>query len=138
MFCPRTEDISAWLDGELPNEEARFLEEHISFCDVCQAERESLQTLSGLFESMKSSRPSDPVPMPRRPHQRMRILAAAALVPIGVGALLGLAVELTDDELRFEAYLDRSVDRDVYEVSSLIEGDISRDKVVGLLISSAH
>ena len=39
---------------------------------------------------------------------------------------------------RIEGYLDRALDRDVLEVTSMVEEDLSRDQVVGMLISSTH
>ena len=60
----------------------------------------------------------------------------AALEVVGVGTVIALAADLSRDELGFERYLDRALDQDVYEVTSLVEDDLSRDKVVGLLISS--
>ena len=141
MSCSHVKEVSAWLDDELSPEAARWLELHLQTCVHCQEERASLERLSGLFESLRvsgSQRPFrlDAYPRPR-PRAR-RIWGMVALLTLGVAALLGLAVDLQNDELQFEAYLDRSIDRDVYEVSSLVEDDLSRDMVVGLLISSTH
>jgi hypothetical protein len=66
------------------------------------------------------------------------VLSVAALVLVGIGALIALARDLSRDELRFEAYLEQSLDQDVFEMTSLAEDDFSRDRVVGLLISSTY
>ena len=61
--------------------------------------------------------------------------------PAGIGDRTRAAeggAEALEQELRFESYLDRSLDEDVLEMTSLFEGEISRDQVVGLLISSFH
>ena len=148
LSCPHTEKVSAWLDGELLPEEASPLEEHIRACSVCQEERASLERLSELFTVLREVSPTV------RPFVRVtgtyadalvatvysfkRVLSIAALVLVGIGALIALAPDLSRDELRFEAYLEQSLDQDVFEMTSLAEDDFSRDRVVGLLISSTY
>lgn len=147
--CPHTEQVSAWLDDELPPEEACLLEEHIRTCPVCQEERAALERLSELFTSLRGMSPAvrpfdglttgtyadswvDPF------YSFKRVLSIAALVLVGIGALISLAPDLSRDELRFEAYLEQSLDQDVFEVTSMAEDDFSRDRIVGLLISSTY
>ncbi len=147
--CPHTEKVSAWLDGELLPEEASPLEEHIRVCLVCQEERASLERLSELFTVLRevsfSARPFDnwatgtyADALVATVYSFRRVLSIAALVLVGAGALIALAPDLSRDELRFEAYLEQSLDHDVFEMTSLVEDDFSRDRVVGLLISSTY
>ena len=149
LSCPHTKQVSARLDGELSPEETRLLEEHISTCPVCQEERASLERLSELFTTLREVTPAvrpfaggvtgpyaDTLAAPC--YRFRRVLSIAALVLIGIGALISLAPELSRDELHFESYLERSLDQDVFEMTSLVEDDLSRDRVVGLLISSTY
>jgi hypothetical protein len=143
-ICEHTEHVSAWIDGELPSVEARRLQDHFLVCQVCREERDALEDLSGMFSVLR-----DRVPRYEREHAGIftntlssgvfrRVMSAAALVVIGLGALSSLAPDLTEQELRFERYLERSLDEDVLEMTSIVEGNISRDQVVGMLISSSH
>ena len=147
--CPHTEKVSAWLDGALLPEEASPLEEHVRACSVCQEERASLERLSELFTVLKevspAVRPFDgwatgtyADALVATVYSFRRVLSIAALVLVGIGALIALAPDLSRDELRFEAYLEQSLDQDVFEMTSLAEDDFSRDRVVGLLISSTY
>ncbi len=145
--CPYTELVSVWLDGELGSEDARALVEHLPTCPICRKERASLEQLSEMFDVFRESAATIPTPLasgPRQAYPRAdsislfrRALAVAALVVIGFGALFSLAQSLSRDELQFERYLERSLDQDVLEVA-VAEDDLSRDKVVSLLISSSY
>lgn len=137
MPCPHIQDVSALIDDELSPEEAAQVRSHLEVCSECRSELASLRQLSGLFAQFREAE-EETTFVDRRETGWSRFLAAAAVVMIAVGGIVGLATELREDELRFETYLERSVDADVYEVSSLREDDLSRDRIVGLLISSAH
>lgn len=132
--CPDPSDLSAWIDGELPELQARRLDAHLDTCQACREELAGLQALSATFDALRrpASDPQVATPLFRR------VLAVAALLLIGLGTLVTMATDLSREELRFEAYLDRSLDRDVLDVSSLREDELSRDVVVGMLISSSH
>lgn len=41
--------LSAYLDGELPDEQLRQVEKHLAWCDECQAELEQTRNLSALL-----------------------------------------------------------------------------------------
>ena len=101
LSCPHTEKVSAWLDGELLPEEASPLEEHIRACSVCQEERASLERLSELFTVLRevspAVRPSDgwatgtyADALVATVYSFKRVLSIAALVLVGIGALIAL------------------------------------------------
>lgn len=91
------EDLSAYLDGQLPEQRRRRLEEHLAGCPACERELDGLRSV---IEAVKSL-PQAPVPRsfaiepaaaPRiapapRPSLAFGALSAAALVVFGV--LLG-------------------------------------------------
>jgi len=134
--CPNTKDLSSWLDGELPPGRADFMHHHVSLCSVCRDEADSLRALSEMFSTLRAD--SSIEGAENTPNSPRRILMAAALLFLGLSALLGLPVEVAEDELAFESYLEQSIDEDVLEVTSLPETSLSRDRVVGLLISSTY
>ena len=141
--CQHTEQVSAWLDGELSPEEAETLELHLAVCPICQEEQETIEQMSEMFTVFREGLgPRDSVwteeteGLTRVGFQKM--FSLAALVLIGLGAIFSLTSNLQDEELRFERYLERSLDQDVLEMTALGDGDISRDRVVGMLISSSH
>jgi predicted anti-sigma-YlaC factor YlaD len=47
-----TEWLSAYLDGELRGSRLHYVEAHLAECDACQAELESLESLSGLLQEV--------------------------------------------------------------------------------------
>jgi len=57
-----TEWLSAYLDGELKGNRLQQVEEHLAECTVCQTEMDSLQSLSGLLQSI----PTPEFPSPER------------------------------------------------------------------------
>jgi hypothetical protein len=57
--CPESERIQPWLDGELSDEAARALAQHVAGCRRCTAERASFESL---FASLRSARVRDPGP----------------------------------------------------------------------------
>ena len=50
-----TEWLNAYLDGELKGMRLRQLEEHLAECEVCQAELESLNSLSALLQEVPTA-----------------------------------------------------------------------------------
>ena len=57
-----TEWLNAYLDGELKGNRLQQVEEHLTTCEVCQAELDSLQSLSGLLQTI----PAPEFPSPER------------------------------------------------------------------------
>ena len=57
-----TEWLNAYLDGELKGNRLQQVEEHLVVCEVCQAELDSLQSLSGLLQAV----PAPEFPSPER------------------------------------------------------------------------
>ena len=47
-----TEWLNAYLDGELQGNRLQHVAEHLAECEVCQAELDSLQSLSGLLQTV--------------------------------------------------------------------------------------
>ena len=141
--CQHTEQVSAWLDGELSQEEAGTLELHLAMCSICQEEQETVEQLCEMFSVFREPLgPKDAVwtqqaeELTKVGFQKM--LSLAALVVIGLAAIVILTSNLQDEELRFERYLERSLDQDVFEMTVLGDDDISCDRVVGMLISSSY
>lgn len=60
MFCPEEElRMMALLDGELPAEEARSVEEHLRTCSRCTDELRSFEEVIGLTKKARLAEPSD-------------------------------------------------------------------------------
>jgi putative zinc finger protein len=57
-----TEWLNAYLDGELKGNRLQQVEEHLTACEICQAELDSLQSLSGLLQTV----PAPDFPSPER------------------------------------------------------------------------
>ena len=108
--CPRTEDISAWMDGELGGHASDALRMHVAQCSACQpvllrftAMREDLQTLREIRSDIDIAAlvlpqlPKAPEPR-RRPGWRWPGLsqlgprAVGGAAALGLGAWLGLTL----------------------------------------------
>ncbi|HSG42899.1 MAG TPA: zf-HC2 domain-containing protein [Anaerolineales bacterium] len=50
-----TEQLNAYMDGELKGKQFHQVEEHLAECEVCQAELESLQGLSALLQEVPAA-----------------------------------------------------------------------------------
>ena len=50
-----TEQLNAYMDGELKGKQFHQVEEHLAECEVCQAELESLQGLSALLQEVPTA-----------------------------------------------------------------------------------
>ena len=57
-----TEWLNAYLDGELKGNRLQHVQEHLTACEVCQDELDSLQSLSGLLQTV----PAPEFPSPER------------------------------------------------------------------------
>ena len=57
-----TEWLNAYLDGELKGNRLQQVEEHLAECTTCQTEMDSLQSLSGLLQTV----PAPEFPSPER------------------------------------------------------------------------
>lgn len=105
MECERMETrIGAWLDGELPPDQAREVAAHLARCPACEAELEGLRQLGGairrelprlsapaalraavLADAGAASASAPPPIVPRRARLAPRWLALAASVLLLVG-----------------------------------------------------
>lgn len=65
--CEYSERLSAYLDGELPDERRSELEQHLAGCRQCAAELETLRQMSGMLRAWDGPQLS-PMAM-RRLHQ---------------------------------------------------------------------
>jgi predicted anti-sigma-YlaC factor YlaD len=90
-----TEWLSAYLDGELPGSRVYQVEAHLAECDVCQAELESWERLSGLLQEVPAPEFTPPERFAaqvslRLPHQktatsRKKILEVGWwMIPVGL------------------------------------------------------
>ena len=60
MSCDRYSPmISAYLDGELPEEDRRRLEKHLAACPACARELADLKGLTGDLDMMRFKEPTD-------------------------------------------------------------------------------
>ncbi|MFA6010885.1 MAG: zf-HC2 domain-containing protein [Desulfobacteraceae bacterium] len=50
--CPHCDLLDPFMDGELPEDRIRFIEHHLSICQICTDELHSLQTLKGLLHEL--------------------------------------------------------------------------------------
>jgi anti-sigma factor RsiW len=105
--CPE-ERLSAYLDGELPEAEARAIEAHLASCERCAADLEALRQLEELTRGLAAP-PVDEAEwsarwegVAARVHRRapaarasrLRRVVRLALVPAAAAALIALAVGL--------------------------------------------
>jgi anti-sigma factor RsiW len=103
MSCAFEDDLTAYLDGELPPARRAEVEAHLGTCEECQRTqallRRTLTSLAALPEFKPSAETRravlakvDALPLPLR--ERLKaLLRPAVLVPsMGLAAALGLAV----------------------------------------------
>jgi anti-sigma factor RsiW len=93
-MCDFSRQLMAWLDGELPANEAGDVERHVQLCPQCRARVESYRQVSGAFEEY-CDRYCDVVTAsaPRRQSSRrvLTIWEAAGLTAAAVAVLFLLA-----------------------------------------------
>jgi predicted anti-sigma-YlaC factor YlaD len=58
MKHPKLQKLSAFLDGELPEEECRGISEHLSLCEDCRREAERLTDVLSVLEETQELEPS--------------------------------------------------------------------------------
>ncbi len=87
--------LSSYLDGEVTEKEARRLEEHLSTCEECQWELESLRATVSLLRKVPSPAPSrffalreEPSPPLRNPGYVLAMRAATSVAALLLVALL--------------------------------------------------
>ncbi len=92
--CLREGELRAWIDGELPAEQAPVAERHVAECAACAAAYKQIADravrVSGWMESLSAEIPG-PAAMPGRPAMR----ASAWVALVALAAALVLAVVLT-------------------------------------------
>ncbi len=107
--CPRVEDLSALIDGELTHGAARELKLHAATCAVCGATLRQFSQLHGQLQSLRERKPDGDIAslvtprLPRGVAPRPRPRSASAAQPslwtlgpraLGGAAALGLGVYL--------------------------------------------
>ncbi len=126
MACIDGKKLSAYLDGELPEEERPAIEEHLALCAACRREAAHLAFVSEALDSLEELEPS-PYFAARLRHlvsgrergRRVRRVvvaaaAAAAAVSLVLGGFLGRALYVgpngapSDGNGELTAYLDVS------------------------------
>lgn len=96
MSCRHEEDLTAWVDGELPPLQARALETHVAGCDSCTATVALLRKTVALLPTLPALEPSAAL---RRkvlaqldePESRLRAWLSSLLAPKVLAPALGVA-----------------------------------------------
>lgn len=99
MKCNEVQEhLSAWLDGEVPEELKPRLAEHLAFCPACQAELAALARLDAALAGLEAPEPRQDLAagvlrrLPRPTPSWVRSLALAACLLLGIflgGSLTG-------------------------------------------------
>ena len=98
MKCTEVQEhLSAWLDGEVPEELRPQMSEHLAVCPVCQAELAALERLDAALAELEAPVPRDLAAgvlrrLPRPTPSWVRSLALAACLVLGIfigGSLTG-------------------------------------------------
>ncbi|MFW6127084.1 MAG: anti-sigma factor family protein [Thermodesulfobacteriota bacterium] len=99
MKCTEVQEhLSAWLDGEIPDELEPRLAEHLAACPVCQAELAALNRLDAALAGLEAPGPPRGLAagvlrrLPWRTPAWVRSLALAACLLLGIflgGSLTG-------------------------------------------------
>ncbi len=97
MKCTEVQEhLSAWLDGEVPEELRPRLAEHLATCPACQAELATLERLDAVLAGLEAPGPRPDLaagvlrrlPRPTSPWVRSLALAACLLLGIFIGGSL--------------------------------------------------
>ncbi len=151
----RSEALSAYLDGVLAPGETEALEDHLKVCDRCREELEAFRQVRGLFQEWEPAVPRAffVERLNRQLHveagSRLEILLTswrgwaaerlvpAAMVAISVGAVLFLVHRLTlgPEPVTVDGFLNRSLDQEVLEFTTLAESDLSKDRVLDIVLA---
>jgi len=148
-----SEMLSAYLDDALSDSERKAVEAYLAASGAARRELAELQRCREWFESWKAP---DPAPFfvqrvairlvheahqdrRRNPWHRRLVqrLAPAAMVLFAAGALVFLNhhQQKQVEHVTLEVYLRGFLDRDVREVTRLVESELSRDDVLNIVLS---
>jgi anti-sigma factor RsiW len=151
MGCLDKKKISAYLDGELPEDERARIEKHLAECRACRAEAEELTAVTDALDVLEGLEP-DPyfaarvkrIALTRKQNGRLKRVivpaaaTAAAALSLLLGGFLGQALyagwagDSADTETEFAEYMGTTAIED-FPVGSLgevlseipVEGDNS-------------
>jgi anti-sigma factor RsiW len=147
--CLDQVQVSAYVDGELSGDDAVRLEGHLEGCPVCREALKDFQRIRRAFASLE--RPPAPeafvtgtmariaaCPVWFAPLQRVERYLIAAILVLAVGAAYVVTRRLPPSEVAtVETFLDRSLDAEILEVTSIPEGHLNNDRMLGLVLTSA-
>jgi anti-sigma factor RsiW len=96
MKCHEVQEhLSAWLDGEAPEELKSRLADHLALCPVCQAELVALERLEAAMAELEAPAPRGlagsvlrRLPQPASPWRQSLALAACLVLGIFLGGSL--------------------------------------------------
>jgi len=96
MKCPEVQEhLSAWLDGETPEEQRSALAVHLARCPACQAELRALERLDTALAGLTAPVPQGladrvrrQLPRPSPPWYQPLALAACLVLGIFLGGAL--------------------------------------------------
>jgi anti-sigma factor RsiW len=94
MACIEEKKLSAYLDGELPEEERAAIREHLAICAACRREAANLSFVSEVLNSLEGLEPS-PYFAPRLRHLLSRRERGRRVGRIVVGAAAAAAAALS-------------------------------------------
>ena len=143
--------LSAYLDGALRGRQARDLERHLLLCARCREEVGALRRIRSLFGEW--------TPAPPRPFFVARLnrrlnaesksrlwvwwewaaqrLVPAALTVASAGAVVFLVLHITagPEPVTVDSYLRRSLGLETQEIAAFTESDLSKDRVLDIVIA---
>ncbi len=89
------ENLSAWMDGEVPEELRQLLADHVAGCPACQAELVALERLDAALAGLEVPVPRDlaakvsrRLPRPASPWRQSLALAVCLVLGIFLGSTL--------------------------------------------------
>lgn len=151
QFRCNSRALSAYLDGALSARKAEALARHLKVCPHCQEELSALTRVQDLFGAWEPVSPRShfvhrmnlrldletgtglPIWL-RWATRRLVPLAVAAATVVAVTYLLNRAAPGLEP-VTVDAYLNRSLDQDMQEMATVSEADLSKDRVLDLVLA---
>ena len=89
---PKLEELSAYLDHELPGAQRQEVESHLAGCETCRRRLESLRQTVHAVKELPSEVPPRAFTIPPQRAQRSRLTPAGWTAGLAAAAVLGLVV----------------------------------------------